>query len=91
MAEGGKDAQTCFFFFFLLYFELVRASQSYACSLLENTGEGTQTEMSQVSEENLRERQELFALTYRGVSLSCSACWQSFRVRRQSGGNSWAR
>ena len=89
MAEGGKDAQTCFLFF-LLHFELVRASQSYACSLLENTGEGSQTEMSQVSEENLGERQELFALTY-SVSLSCSACWQSFRVRRQSGGNSWAR
>lgn len=35
--------------FFLLHFELVRASQSYACPLLENTGEGTQTEMSQVA------------------------------------------
>lgn len=45
MAEAGKDGHTWFF----SYFELVRASQSYACPFLENTGEGTQTEMSQVA------------------------------------------
>lgn len=71
----------------LFHCELVKVSLSCARPDLRNTGEveGTQREMSQMPSD----RRELVRKTE--VSLSCSACWESLGMKRQSRGSSWAR